>query len=247
MFKEPTFPQPKPWENKTSSTFKKWLIEEAGKKPEGWSSDFLAYIEMRYKRDASEDEPSIEQIQEADFQRTLGILDLSIEDIRDKRILDAGCHDGGFVISSLKKNLTQEVFGLDKELEGAARSAGYQGHFYTGDFTGKLPINDLDHVLSVGAISLNLNEEARVAFKQSLKSTIESIKQGGDVRVGPVYHTLNGEYLAGVAKSERVLGEVLKELEEEDGIVWELKPTDISVTGNDKDVLLMQALIIKRQ
>lgn len=246
MFEEPILPQLKPWESKKSPAFKKWLIEQTEKSPESWSSDFLTYIDKKYQVDGGEDEPSLEQVQETDFQRTLEMLALTNEDIRNKRVFDVGCHDGGFVITSLKKELTQEVFGLDINLEGEAQNINYQNHFYTGDFTEKLPIDNMDHVLSVGAITLMLNEEERAKFKQAIRSAIGAMKQSGDVRVGPIYHVLKGEYLDGVVDSERVLGEVLKELEEEEEIVWKLEPTDISVTGNSKDVLLMRTLIIRK-
>lgn len=50
-------PQQKPWENKKSTIFNKWLIEQIKLSPESWSPDFEAYVEMKGKESEEKKNP----------------------------------------------------------------------------------------------------------------------------------------------------------------------------------------------
>lgn len=258
MFENPSLPISKPWENKRDPIFKQWLLTEVSKEPEEWSPDFVAYIEKKYAErnremtEESDGEKNEQVLDESDFVRSLDILALREEEVRNKKTLDLGCHDGGFVTTCLDKKLTDEVYGLDFELTGDALDQKYSGHFFSGDFKDALPVQDLDYVISVGAVSLYLDEESSLdpvrgsVAELALKNAIMALNENGEVRIGPIDKAVRGD-LAGVEASERILSGILARVEKEFDITWKLEPTDIHVTGNEKDVVLNQVLVITKR
>lgn len=240
---------PKPWENKKSIIFSKWLAEQANLAPENWSADFNAYVEKindENNKEWDDQEHSVEQEKERTFKRYLSGLKLTEQDLIGKSILDVGCHDGAFLVSCLEKNLAQKAYGTDCELEGEASQDKYHGNFFVRDFADDLPVAELDYVVSVGALSLFLDEEHKDHVEKSIAKCINAICKNGEVRIWPIKKALRGKEMAGIIEGEKVILEIMAELEEQAEIQWELNPSDIRVDGKEKDVWLEQVLIIKK-
>jgi len=242
--------QPKPWENKRSAVFKKWLKEQICRDPKDWDQDFKTYIAQKEEDSQRKDiyvKPTPEERAEKTFNRYLDGLDLKPEDLQGKSILDVGCENGDFVISCLEKGITQQGYGTDQELAGAARNLRYRNNFFHRDFTDSLPVNKLDYVVSVGAISSYLDEENEINAEEAIKGALRAIKKTGEVRIWPIKKFLRGSDMDGIKEQELVLARIMENLEKRMEIEWELKPTDIQVSGHDFDLWAVQVLIIKRK
>ena len=97
-------------ENKPA--FKKFLTEQISLPSEEWSEDFKKYVDEKYEKGKREIlDRSPEKQRKHDFERYLKGLDLNIEDLKDKKILDLGCgEEGSFVKECLNKKITKEGF-----------------------------------------------------------------------------------------------------------------------------------------
>ena len=237
--------QLKPWENKKSIEFKKWFEEQINLTPEKWSSDFLKYIEI--KEQEAREKPDSEEDNRRTFDRYLGMINLEEQKLKDKSILDVGCLEGDFVISCIEKGITEKAYGLDRNLEGNALDDKYRNNFFSGEFEKDPPLKNMDYVISVGAISLYFNEEDKTMAESMIVKAIDSININGEIRISPVLKVLRGIELDGIKEEERVVFEILEKLKREFDIEWELKATDIGVSGKDKDVWAEQVLIIKHK
>lgn len=243
------FDKPKIWENKRSAEFRKWLAEQIKLAPENWSSDFTAYLEIK-KEEEKSGKPSPEKIREVTFHQYLDLLSLTENELKDKKILDIGCHEGNFVIYCLKKGITDRAYGLDNNLIGDALDNRFKEHFYSGNFSKDFPVKDLDRIVSLGAVSLYFNEENKGIAEAALRESLKAIHKNGEIHIGPVLKALRGK-LEGIRKEEQILTEIMEKLKEEFNIEWELKPADINQTletnVKDRDVWAEQALTIKRK
>lgn len=244
------FEKPKIWENRKSVEFRKWLFEQVNLAPENWSPDFKQYSKIREKESGKKEKwtkPSLEEKRNKTFERYLGGLCLTEQDLKDKSILDIGCENGDFAIACLEKGITKKAYGLDTQLEGDAVSSKYYSNFFSEDITHGSPVRNLDYAFSVGAISTYLDEEHKIDAEVSIGEAIRAINENGEVRIWPVKKTLRGIAMDRFKEEERVILEIMGKIEKESDIVWELKPTDIRVGEADKDVWAEQVLIIKRK
>lgn len=166
--------------------------------------------------------------------------------MRGKKILDVGCHEGEFVISCMEKGITQEAYGVDIKLEGEAINDQYHNNFFSKDFTDEFPVKNLDYIVSVGAVSLYLDKEHKIDVEEAIAKAVDAINEKGEIRIWPVKKALRGE-MDGVKEEEQVISEIMVKLEKQLSIEWELKPTDIRVSGIYKDVWVEQVLIIKHK
>jgi len=241
-----TPPKAKLWKNKKSYLFRNWLNKQIKLDEKDWDANFKEYIDVKLKEagENAETEKSAEQKREDTFERYLEGLDLTRWDLEGKRIMDAGCNDGEFVIACIEKEITNEIYGLDEKLVEEARNEKYSRNFFSGDFTQEFPVKNFDYVVSAAAISLFFNEREKSKAEAAIKNALESLKEGGELRIWPVFKAMRGD-LAGIEEEEIVAREIIEKLEKDLGVVCELRYTDIAANGTDKDVWAEQVLIIK--
>lgn len=242
--------QLKPWENKSPLVFDKWLSNEVNSIPERWSPEFLEYVEIKRKECTEKkeyQETSIEEKKDRTLKRYLDSLKFTEQELQGKSILDVGCGKGEFVVSCMQKGITQKVYGLDGSSEEYSSNEGYSNHFFSQDFTEDFSVRDLDYVISVGAISLYLDEEHKIDVEIMIEKAIEATNKDGEIRIWPIKKALMGDKIDGIREEEKVISEILKKLEEKFSIIWELKPTHIKVSGHDKDVWAEQVLVIRHK
>lgn len=242
--------QTKPWENKKSPVFKEWLKKQIQLDSSKWGQDFKLYIKQ-VEEDSKEknvySEPTEKEKREETFNRYLNALEISQEDLKGKKVLDVGCGNGDFVISCLEKGITDEVYGLDSNPKGDARDPKYRSHFFYKDFSNVFPIENLDYVVSVGAISLYLyDKELQVDIEEAIKSSIRSVNENGEVRIWPIKKFIQGTDSDGIKEQEQLLLSVMEYVSECLDIEWRLDPTDIRACASDKDIWADQVLIIKK-
>lgn len=230
--------QAKPWEDRKSENFRNWISVNALADPSEWDEDFREYIHIKQK-EREQELPT--------WDKYLNGFNLSEEDLRGKKILDLGCLDGEFVRACIDRGITQEAYGVDKELEGEAKGGKYSGHFFQQKFEDNLPDKDFDYVLSYAAISLALTKELAEMGERAIKEALSVIKDSGEVRIGPIGKVYKGSELLGIAETMEILESLLQKISKEEDIEWELIPIDISATGDQKDVWLDQVLILRRK
>ncbi len=212
-----------------------------------WSREFRDLIELRTKeKDALESE-KFESEQIATYNRYLKGLQFSEDDLRDRSILDLGTGDGEFVRECLDREISYSVYGIDSELDESKLEGKYKLHLFGGDFQEKLPVRDLDYVISVGAVSNGIwGGEEVVDVEKVLRNSLDALKEDGEIRIYPIQESARETPLSGLEESQKRWGEILEKLSEETGVGISLHPVDIKVTGNENDIILEKVLIIKK-
>lgn len=241
---------------KGSLEFRKWLEKEFAAGPENWSDEFLSYIEKRTPgpklsggidhkkvKTYSSREADHERNLEASYRRYLSMLDLKPTELAGKKILDLGCGGGEFISSCLSKGITNEAYGVNYNLDKLNVASDQKRNFMQANFLKPLAIGNIDLAVSVGAISLHLENPK---LKKIIENAIGTVKNGGELRIAPIYKAMRGE-LEYVIENEKALLAVLEKLKSELGISWELRPLDILVRKKEKDVMMTNVLIIKKQ
>ncbi|MBU4082703.1 class I SAM-dependent methyltransferase [Patescibacteria group bacterium] len=246
-FENPKIESPKEkniLENKKSAEFRAWITEQALAPSDKWDSDFRDYVNEKYRDNDKEDR---REAREVAAERYLKGLDLNIEDLKGKSVLDLGCETGDFVRYCLDNNITKEAYGLDSQLKGEALNENYKDNFFESDFKRDLPVKNLDYILSVGAVSLYADEENLTVLETTINKSLDALSKGGQIRIYPIPKVGESSSLEGVKETEKAILSVLRELEQSKGIQYEMRPIDIHVSGAKKDVWLEQVLIIKQE
>jgi len=239
-----------PWEENTKINnleFGRFLDEQIVLPEKEWDEKFKQYIQQKQTdllREIPKRDP--EEEQEWDFQRYLKSLDLKKEDLVNKKILDLGCGEGEFVKFCLGQGISQEVYGLDIELDPKDINPGFKQYFLRGDFEKELPIKELDYIISVAAIDAPCSQEIERDLRKILILTLMAIKHNGEIRIFPIRKAEIKTGLREIEFSYKKWMELLEQLSVKKLIDYELKPIDIGVAGNKPDVWLEQVLIIKR-
>ncbi|MFZ3054818.1 MAG: methyltransferase domain-containing protein [Minisyncoccales bacterium] len=228
-------------ENKELSQY--FLKEQIFLPKEEWSEDFMNYVDKKFDQE-NRDCPtrSPEEEQDFIFNRYLKGFDIKEDDIKDKNIFDLGCGDGEFVKECLEKGVSDGVYGLDYEIEDIDER--YQNHIFQGDFTKKLPKDNLDIILSYGAIGSYSHDY--IKLKQILLGSLDSLNEKGEIRICPVQLVPPNSELVGFKEDRENLEKVLADIKQKFNIFYEFKPIDIRAAGKDKDVWLEEVLIIKK-
>jgi len=224
--------------------FSKDFLEEQMFLPEEeWSEDFKNYVDKKFDQE-NRDCPvrSPEEEQTFIFNRYLKDFDIKEDDIKDKNIFDLGCGNGEFVKECLEKGIGDGIYGLDYEIEDIDEK--YQNHIFQGDFTKRLPKDNLDLILSYGAIGSYSHDG--IKLKQILLGSLDSLNEKGEIRICPIQLVPPNSELIGFKEDRDNLEKVLNDIKEKFGISYEFKPTDIRVAGKDKDVWLEEVLIIRK-
>ncbi len=211
---------------------------------EKWSGEFKKYIEKKIGESIPEKrEQTREEMQKNTFKRYLKGLDMKKDDLQDKKILDVGCgEEGEFVKECLESEITNDIHGLDFAVN-PGKFGKYSQHFLKGMMQKKIPIKNVDYAVSVGALSLfNTKEE----IEKTLPKVINTLKNGGELRIWPIRKAPPEKGLEGIKEARKNWLEVLSNLSSKGKIDYELRPTDIRVAGDNKDVWLEEVLIIKK-
>lgn len=236
---------------KSKLEYQKFLGDQISLPEEEWSDEFKERIKersMEIKEKESLGELSPEEERKATFERYLKGIDLDIEDIKDKKILDLGCgEEAEFIKECLEGGITDEVYGLDANIEEDEIEEDLKEHILKGDFEQELPKKDLDLVISIGALRTPDNESDPVNLKATLENSLRSLKEDGEIRIWPIFKSAPGSDLAGIELSAKKWREILKDLSGENNITYEFRPIDIDVAGTKPDVWVDEALIIKKE
>ncbi|MBD3244778.1 MAG: methyltransferase domain-containing protein [Candidatus Moranbacteria bacterium] len=227
--------------------FEGWLKEEILLPESDRSEKFKEYInekdyELRSYQEKEHSYNENEKVKEI-FGRYVQDLNLDLEQLRGKKILDLGCGGGEFVVECIKRGITKDIYGFDLELEGLALNEKYKHHFRTANFNDDFPFNNCDYIISYGAVFLDDKEN----WIKILNNALKSLKDEGEIRIFPIKKAGPDSDLEGIKKEEEVTKRVLSGLENDWAMEWELKPIDIKVAGYDKDVWLEQVLIVRKK
>ena len=229
---------------------RRFLAEQISLPREKWDKRFKDYIETKWQEEVKKTggipKPFPHEAREKDLKRYLEKLDLTIEELEGKRILDLGCGDGNFVKECLDKKITEDIFGFDWRIEPEAVPSDYRGHLIRANFEEEFPMKTFDLIVSFAGVEAPsyLGEEKNP--KKTMLFALSALKENGEIRIFPVRKASPESGLLGVEYSRKKWQEVLEELEKEKGVKWELKPVDIKVAGVNKDVWLEELLIIKK-
>lgn len=185
---------------------------------------------------------------EETFQRYLTGLDLSVEQLKDKKILDLGCgEEGEFVKKCIDDKITREIYGLDSTLNLGNIEEKYKENFLKGNFEGEFPIKDFDYIISMGAIEPALEETEKQDPQKTILSAIEALKDNGEIRIFPIRNASPDSGLKGIEESRKKWMEILENLSSQELIDYELKPMRTRISGNKPDTWTEEALIIKKK
>ena len=210
---------------------------------EQWDPKFLDYIEQKRQELRREDEqPETEQRDEVGrYMKNMGLRE---EEIRGKKIIDLGTGDGGFVKECLKRGITDEIVGVDVDLEDDDRK-GFEEHLIETDFTEDLPGEEYDLAVASASLPNPMDREDADGVKLIIDNILKSLKKGGELRISPVPKIHPESGLVGVEDQMRHWKEILDELESE-GRQVELLPVDIKVSVDHDDVWLEQVAVIRK-
>jgi len=228
--------------DRVEESFREFLAEQISLPEKSWSQEFKDYVGKKYQEGKEPiPERSPEKEQHLTFERYLKGLDLKEEDLKNKRILDLGCGEKGeFVRECLKRRLTAEAFGLDLKVRPKER-------FIQGDFEKKIPLGNLDYIISFGGIEAPASVEDVCDPKKTLENALNSLKQDGEIRIYPLRKAPPESELKGIEFSRKKWQEILEGLSLKGKIEYELRPIDIRVSGKKPDVWLEEILIIKKK
>jgi len=231
--------------------FRNFLAEQVSLPREKWDERFKDYLEKKWQEETKKQggvpKPFPHETKEKDLKRYLEKLDLSIEELKGKRILDLGCGDGNFVKECLDKKITEDAFGFDYRIEPEAVPSEYRGHLIRADFEEEFPMKTFDLIEAFASLEAPSFIGEKKNPKKSLLFALEALKEDGEIRIFPVRKAPPQSGLLGVEYSKKIWQEILRELKDEKGIKWESRPINIRVAGKNKDVWLEELLIIKKK
>lgn len=160
-----------------------------------------------------------------------------------KKTLDLGCgKEGNFVKFCIENRITDDIVGLDLNINPEELGEKYKNNFLMGDFDKEIPGENHDLIISVGAMSMNPNPS-----EKQILSVLKSLKEDGEIRLSPVLNAPKDRGLKGVEDSRKRWQDVMKSLDKKGEIEYQFQPIDIAVSGINKDVILHEVLIIKKK
>ncbi len=187
-------------------------------------------------------------MREAAYKRYINDLELDEETIRNKKILDLGSGEGEFVKYLIEKGITPEAYGIDAQIDEKAVEAELKDHLLQGNFEEDLPVQDLDYVVSVGAVSNGIwGGEETMDIRRVVEKSLASLKEDGEIRIYPIQEAAQTNPLEGLQASQEKWKELLEEISQTQNAEYRIEPRNIKVTGNNNDVILESVLILRRK
>ncbi|MDP2934600.1 MAG: class I SAM-dependent methyltransferase [bacterium] len=189
-----------------------------------------------------------EKAKEETFQRYLVGLDLGIEQLKDKKILDLGCGEGGeFIKECINRGITQEIYGMDSAIKTDNVDEKYKKNILQGDFEAEFPINDLDYVISVGAIDPSFEIGDKRDPQKTILSSLKSLKDDGEMRIFPIRNAAPESGLEGIIELRKKWLEIMNKISLQELVGYELKPIQTRVSVNKSDSWTEEVLIIRKR
>ena len=195
-----------------------------------------------------ENQPEPEKEKEQTFQRYLAGLNLSVEQLKDKKILDLGCgEEGEFIKECIEQGITKEIYGLNSAIKSEEVDEKYKENLLFGDFEAEFPIDDLDYVISVGAIDPSIEQGDARDPQKTILSALESLKDNGEIRIFPIRNAAPDSGLEGIIESRKKWTEILSDLSSRGLIDYELKPIQTKTSVNETDTWTEEVLVIRKK
>lgn len=179
-------------------------------------------------------------IDKAVVDQYLESLRLFEQDLQNKRVLDLGCERGDFIRHLLRAGITQEAYGLDREVPSEIENCK---HIATWDLRDTLPYKGFDTIVAVGTLFHKCTPEGRRECSQIIENALDVLKEGGTLRIFPISRDIGKGY-EGLLTSGPILDEILQGLLKDRGVTSELisiKVVQNETTGEDdhEDFLLI--------
>jgi SAM-dependent methyltransferase len=221
-----------------------------------WNEKFRQLIEERTRENQQVQESikeeeiveSPEVLQERTFKRYMEGLGLSEESLRGKKVLDLGSGEGEFVKFLIDKGITSQVYGIDVELDENIIENRFKKHFIRGSFEEDLPVQNVDYIVSVGAVSNGIWGGKEVMnIRRIVEKSLASLKENGEIRIYPIQEAAEETPLEGLRASQEKWKELLTEISEVQKVECKIEPRNIKVCGKNNDVILESVLVIRRK
>jgi len=229
-----------------------FLQEQVHLSKDQWNEKFRQLIEEKIQENQQEEteeaEESPEILRERTFKRYTEGLGLNENSLRDKKVLDIGSGEGEFVKSLIEKGIASEAYGVDAELDEAAVEDKFKGHFVRGNFEEDLPVQNVDYVVSVGAVSNGIwSGEEAMNIRRIVEKSLASLKEDGEIRIYPIQEAAKATPLEGLQASQEKWNKLLAEISETQKVECKIEPMNIKVSGKNNDVILESVLVIRRK
>ncbi len=162
--------------------------------------------------------------------------------------MDLGCGEGEFVKYLIEKGITSEAYGIDIELYEDAIEDKFKKHLIRGNFEGDLPIQNIDYVVSVGAVSNAIWGGVEVMdIRRIVERSLTSLKEEGEIRIYPIQEAAQATPLAGLQASQEKWKELLTVISQVQNVEYKIEPRNIKVSGKNNDIILNSVLVIRKK
>ncbi len=233
-----------------------FLQEQVRLSKDQWDEKFRQLVEEKIRENQQAQEciegksivESPEALRERTFKRYIEGLGLSEESLRGKKVLDLGCGEGEFIKFLIEKDITPEAYGIDVKIDKTIIEDKFKKHLIRGNFEEDLPVQNVDYIVSVGAVSNAIWSGKEVMnIKRILEKSLASLKKDGEIRIYPIQEAAEATPLEGLRASKKKWEELLAEISEAQKVECKIEPRNIKVSGKNNDVILESVLIIQRK